>query len=97
MVKATWKGTVLAESDRCQIVEGNHYFPADSLHAAYFKPSSTQTTCPWKGVASYYNIVVDGEVNLDAAWFYPKTTTEQAKPFEGYVAFWKGVEIANDE
>lgn len=97
MVKAKWKGVVLAESDRCQMVEGNYYFPPDSLQSEYFKPSSTQTTCPWKGVASYYNVVVDGEVNLDAAWFYPSTTTEQARSFEGYVAFWKGVEITSDE
>ncbi|MCB9858531.1 MAG: DUF427 domain-containing protein [Phycisphaerales bacterium] len=97
MVRAIWKGVVLAESDRCQLVEGSYYFPAESVHATYFKASSTQTTCPWKGVASYYHIVVDGEVNLDAAWFYPKTTTAQAKPFEGFVAFWKGVEVASVE
>lgn len=97
MVRARWKGVVLAESDACQVVEGNQYFPPDSLRSAYFKPSSTHTTCPWKGEASYYNIVVDGEVNIDAAWFYPKTTTAQARPFEGYVAFSPGVELESDE
>lgn len=97
MVKATWHGVVLAESETCQVIEGNHYFPPGSLKTAYFKPSTTQSECPWKGIASYYNIVVDGEVNIDAAWHYPKTTTEQARPFEGYVAFWKGVEISSDD
>jgi uncharacterized protein (DUF427 family) len=96
MAQATWKGTVLAESNACKIIEGNHYFPPGSLRQEFFKSSSTRTTCPWKGVADYYNIVVDGEVNLDAAWRYANTTTEQAKEFEGYVAFWRGVEIATD-
>lgn len=96
MARAMWKGEILAESNTCKMVEGSHYFPPDSIRSEFFKPSSTSTTCPWKGVADYYNIVVDGEVNIDAAWFYPKTTTEQAKEFEGYVAFWRGVEIAAD-
>lgn len=96
MVRAKWKDAVLAESDRCQVVEGNHYFPPDSIRHEYFKPSSTRTTCPWKGEASYHNIVVDGEVNVDAAWCYPRTTTDAARPFEGYVAFWKGVEIETE-
>lgn len=94
MARAVWNGTVIAESDACKIIEGNHYFPPDSIRREFFKPSSSKTTCPWKGVANYYNIVIDGEVNLDAAWCYPKTTTEQAKEFEGYVAFWRGVEVA---
>ena len=96
MPKAVWNGATLADSDQCQFVEGNHYFPPESLNRTYFKPSATQSTCPWKGIASYYNIVVNGEVNIDAAWTYPKTTTEQARAFEGYVAFWRGVEITSD-
>jgi len=93
MVRATWNGAVLAESDSCQQVEGNYYFPPESIHSNYFKPSATRTNCPWKGEAHYYNIVVDGEVNIDGAWRYPSATTEAARRFEGYVAFWKGVEV----
>lgn len=92
MPKATWNGTVLAESDRCEVVEGNQYFPPDSIHREYFKDSQTQTTCPWKGLASYYNIEVNGEVNKDAAWYYP-IAKDAAKNIEGYTAFWKGVQV----
>ena len=91
-MKAIWKDTVLAESDDTIVIEGNHYFPAHSLNKDYFKPTDTHTVCPWKGTASYYSIEVDGELNKDAAWYYPETK-EMAKNIEGYVAFWKGVEV----
>lgn len=91
-MKATWRETVLAESDATVVVEGNHYFPADSIQREYFRESETQTTCPWKGVASYYDVVVDGEVNRDAAWFYPEPK-EAAREIEGRVAFWRGVKV----
>ena len=92
-MKATWNGTVLAESDQTRVVEGNHYFPPDSIRKEHFEPSSTHTVCPWKGTASYYTINVDGKKNADAAWFYPQAKDE-AKEIENYVAFWKGVEVA---
>ncbi|MEL6380868.1 MAG: DUF427 domain-containing protein [Cyanobacteria bacterium J06626_18] len=92
MPKATWNGTVLAESDRCEVVEGNQYFPPDSLNREYFKPSDTKTTCPWKGTASYYTVEVEGQVNPDAAWTYlePKAA---ASNIAGYFAFWRGVVV----
>jgi uncharacterized protein (DUF427 family) len=92
MTKATWNGAVLAESNQCEVVEGNQYFPPDDLNPEYFKPSSTHTTCPWKGVASYYTIEVDGKTNPDAAWYYDEPK-EAAKQIKGYVAFWKGVKV----
>ncbi len=92
MPKAIWNGVILAESNQCQVVENNQYFPPESIQQQYFKPSSTHTTCPWKGVASYYDIEVDGQVNKDAAWYYPNAK-EKAKSIEGYVAFWKGVRV----
>jgi uncharacterized protein (DUF427 family) len=92
MVKAIWNGKVLAESDRTEIVEGNHYFPTEALHKEFFKPSETHSTCPWKGVASYYSIEVDGEKNPDAAWYYPDPKPA-AHNIAGRVAFWKGVRI----
>lgn len=92
MPKAIWNGAVLAESDRCEVVEGNQYFPADSLNMEYFKPSSTHTTCGWKGVASYYNIEVNGEINKDAAWYYPEPK-DAAKKIKGHIAFWRGLEV----
>lgn len=92
-MKAIWNGAVLAESDDTVVVEGNQYFPADSIKTEYFQPSETHTVCPWKGTASYYDVVVGGEVNGDAAWYYPETK-DAAKEIEGYVAFWKGVEVA---
>ncbi len=91
-MKATWKGAVLAESDETVVVEGNHYFPPESVNREYFRESSTHTTCPWKGVASYYDVVVGGETNKDAAWFYPETK-DAAKEIEGRVAFWRGVKV----
>ena len=92
MPKASWNGTVLAESDRTEVVEGRQYFPPDSIKREYFKESDYHTTCPWKGVASYYTIEVNKQVNKDAAWYYP-TAKEKAKNIEGYVAFWKGVTV----
>jgi len=92
LVKAVWKGAVLAESPRTEIVEGNHYFPADTIREQYFKPSSSHTICPWKGTASYYTVEVNGERNPDAAWYYPQTK-DAAANITGYVAFWKGVEV----
>jgi len=92
MPKAIWNGVVLAESDRCEVVEGNQYFPPDAVKREYFKPSATHTTCPWKGVASYYDVVVDGETNRDAAWYYPEPK-EAARNIKDYVAFWRGVRV----
>jgi uncharacterized protein (DUF427 family) len=92
MPRALWKNVVLAESDATVVVEGNHYFPPESLCREYFRPSSTHTVCPWKGTASYYTIEVNGEVNPDAAWYYP-TPSEAAKQIAGRVAFWKGVQV----
>ena len=91
-MRATWKGAVLAESDDTVVVEGNHYFPPDAVNKEYFRESATHTTCPWKGEASYYDVVVDGEVNRDAAWYYPETK-EAANHVRGRVAFWRGVTV----
>ncbi|HVF50930.1 MAG TPA: DUF427 domain-containing protein [Pyrinomonadaceae bacterium] len=91
-MKATWKGAVLAESDDTLVVEGNHYFPAESINREYFSESAKQTTCPWKGEASYYDVTVNGEANRDAAWFYPEPK-EAAKEIRGRVAFWRGVVV----
>jgi len=92
MPKAIWNDVVLAESDRCEVVDGNQYFPADSLNMEYFKPSNTHTTCGWKGVASYYSVEVKGETNQDAAWYYPEPK-DAAKQIKGHVAFWRGVKV----
>ena len=92
MPKAIWNGAVLAESDQCVIVEGNQYFPPQAIKLQYFKPSLTHTTCSWKGEASYYDIEVNGQVNKDAAWYYP-SPKEAAKQITGHVAFWKGVKV----
>ena len=91
-MKAIWNGTVLAESDRTEVVEGNHYFPPDAVQRTYLRDSATHTVCPWKGTASYYTVEVDGARNADAAWYYPQPK-EAAKNIAGYVAFWKGVEV----
>lgn len=91
-MKAIWNGQVIAESDDTIVVENNHYFPADSIKKEYFKESATHTVCPWKGTASYYTLDVDGTENADAAWYYPEAS-ELAKNIQGYVAFWKGVEV----
>ena len=92
-MKATWNGAVLAESDRTIVVEGNHYFPPDSIRSEHFKPSATHTSCGWKGTASYYTIEVDGRRNPDAAWYYPEPK-DAACEIGGYVAFWKGVSVS---
>jgi uncharacterized protein (DUF427 family) len=92
VMKATWNDAVLAESDNTVVVEGNHYFPAESINKEFFEESSTHTICPWKGEASYYNIVVNGKVNKDAAWYYPETK-EAADNIKNHVAFWLGVKI----
>lgn len=91
-IRATWNGTVLAESDRTVVVEGNHYFPADDVLSEYFESSETHTHCPWKGEASYRSVVVEGARNDDAAWFYPEPK-EAAKEITDRVAFWKGVTV----
>ncbi len=92
MPKAIWRDVVLAESDHTEIVEGNHYFPLDSINREYFKESDTRSTCPWKGVASYFTIEANGQVNKDAAWYYPSPKLA-AKNITGHVAFWRGVRI----
>lgn len=92
MPKAIWNNTVLAESDNCEIVDGNYYFPPDSINQEYFKDSTTHTSCPWKGQASYYTLEVNGQQNKDAAWYYPQAK-EKAKNIEGYIAFWRGVKV----
>ncbi len=91
-MKAVWNGAVLAESDQIIIVENNRYFPSESLNRSYIKESKTQTVCPWKGTASYYSLVVNGEINRDAAWYYPEPK-EAVKQIKNHVAFWKGVQI----
>lgn len=90
MARAVWQGVVLAESDACRVVEGNHYFPPESVARQYLRPSATHTRCGWKGEASYYDVVVDGAVNRDAAWYYPQPLPA-AREIAGYVAFWRGV------
>jgi len=92
MIQAIWQNTVIAQTGTFETVEGNKYFPASSLDMRYFQPSATHTTCSWKGVASYYDVVVDGQVNKDAAWYYP-TALQAAANIEGYVAFWRGVQV----
>lgn len=91
-MKAVWNGTIIAESDITEIVEGNHYFPPESVHAQFLTSSDHKSTCPWKGVASYYDVNVDGETNAAAAWYYPNPNSQAAR-IQGYVAFWKGVEV----
>jgi len=93
MPKATWAGTILAESNDTIEIEGNQYFPPDSVNRQYLEDSSTHSTCPWKGQASYYHVIVNNEKNPDAAWYYPNPK-EAAAQIKGYVAFWKGVEIS---
>lgn len=92
MNRATWNGAILAESDETVVVEGNHYFPADSVDRTHLEESSSHTRCPWKGTASYYTVVVDGQRNPDAAWYYPDPSPAAAN-IAGHVAFWKGVRV----
>ncbi|MEM1337486.1 MAG: DUF427 domain-containing protein [Bacteroidota bacterium] len=91
-MKAIWNDTVIAESNATIVIEGNHYFPPESIKKEFFATSATHTTCPWKGEASYYSLEIDGKTNTDAAWYYPEASA-LAKQIEGYVAFWKGVAI----
>jgi uncharacterized protein (DUF427 family) len=91
-MRAEWNGTVVADSDATRVVEGNHYFPPDSVKREYFTSSKTTTMCPWKGDASYYTLEVDGSKNEDAAWYYP-VTKDAAAEIKGYIAFWRGVEV----
>ncbi|HON76290.1 MAG TPA: DUF427 domain-containing protein [Dermatophilaceae bacterium] len=92
-MRATWKGVTLAESDATVVVEGNHYFPPDSVNRSVLRDSATHTVCPWKGTASYLTVVVDGEENRDAAWYYPEPK-DAAKQITGHVAFWRGVTVS---
>jgi uncharacterized protein (DUF427 family) len=91
-MQAIWNGTVIAESDKTVIVEGNHYFPPESVKSEYLTNSEHHTVCSWKGDASYYNIAIDGKVNANAAWYYPQPK-QAAKHITGYIAFWKGVTV----
>jgi len=94
MPKAIWNNVVVAQTDRFETVENTVYFPPESLDMQYFQPSSKLTTCSWKGTASYYNVVVDGQVNRDAAWYYPRPKDAVAN-IAGHVAFWHGVKIVD--
>jgi uncharacterized protein (DUF427 family) len=92
MPKAVWNGATIAESPKTEVVEGNHYFPPESLARQYFHESALHSQCAWKGTASYFDVVVDGQVNKDAAWYYA-APLPAAKNITGYVAFWKGVQV----
>ena len=91
-MQAVWKDKVIAHSDETIVVEGNYYFPATAVNREYVRESQKHSTCPWKGEASYYDVMVNGEVNRDAAWYYPKPK-EAAANIAGHVAFWKGVRV----
>jgi uncharacterized protein (DUF427 family) len=92
MAKAIWNGAILAESDQTIVVEGNHYFPLETINSQYFQESNSHTICGWKGTASYYDIVVDGQVNRGGAWYYPEPKTA-ARQIKDHVAFWRGVRV----
>jgi uncharacterized protein (DUF427 family) len=92
MARASWNGAVIAESDETIVVEGNHYFPPASVHEEFLRPSETHTVCGWKGTASYHSVEVDGRTNPDAAWYYPDPK-DAARNIQGYIAFWKGVQV----
>ncbi|MDA3907086.1 MAG: DUF427 domain-containing protein [Bacteroidales bacterium] len=91
-MKAIWNGQVIAESDKTIKIEGNHYFPTNTIRKEFLATSGTKTVCPWKGTASYYDVVVDGKINNDAAWYYPNPKA-MAEEIKDYVAFWHGVEV----
>jgi uncharacterized protein (DUF427 family) len=93
MAKAIWEGAILAESGKTVKVEGNHYFPPDSVDNTRLTPSDKKTVCPWKGEASYFNVVVDGKTNRDAGWYYP-APKDAAREIKDHVAFWRGVTIS---
>lgn len=92
-MKAIWNGTVIAESDATKLVEGNHYFPADSVHSEFLQKSDATTSCGWKGLANYFDLVVDGKTNEQAAWHYADPKPQAAK-IRNHIAFWKGVEVS---
>src|SRR5678816_4242934 len=92
IMKAIWNGVEIANSDDTIVVEGNHYFPPDAINKSYFKESTTHSTCPWKGEASYYDVAVNGEVNKDAAWYYPEPKPAAAE-IKNRIAFWRGVKV----
>ena len=94
-MKAIWNNQLIAQSDQTEIVENNYYFPEESINKEYFKSSDTHSTCPWKGLASYYSLEVDGQTNKDAAWYYPEPKPA-AENIKNRVAFWKGVQVVND-
>jgi uncharacterized protein (DUF427 family) len=94
MARAVWNNMIIAEAAETEIVEGNHYFPPESLHREYFRESATQSVCHWKGTARYYTLVVDGKENVDAAWYYP-TPKAAASKIAGKVAFWRGVQVVS--
>lgn len=91
-MKAIWEDTVIAESDKTIIIEGNHYFPPDSIKTEHFSPSDTQSTCHWKGTANYYHVQVGDKSNADAAWYYPEPK-QAARQIKGFVAFWRGIKV----
>lgn len=96
ITKAIWNGIILAESEKTKIVEGNHYFPADSINWEYFRKNAHSSVCPWKGVASYYDLEVDGKTNRSAAWTY-KDPSAAARQIKGHVAFWGGINVVKDD
>lgn len=91
-MKAIWNDKIIAESNNTVLIEGNHYFPHDSIKKEFFKPSETHTVCPWKGKASYYTVYVDGKENPDAGWYYPEVS-DLAKGIKNHVAFWRGIQV----
>jgi uncharacterized protein (DUF427 family) len=93
MPQAVWNGTVIAQSDHTVVVEGNHYFPLESVNSEFLRPSSHQTTCPWKGLAHYYSLEVEGQSNPNAVWYYPEPK-DAAAEIKGKLAFWKGVKVS---
>lgn len=95
-MKAVWKGKTIAQSNKTIIIEGNHYFPPQSVNRDYLRESSKSTVCPWKGKAAYKDLIVGDEINKDAAWYYPRPSA-RAKQIKGYIAFWRGVEISDEE
>ena len=96
MIRAVWNGAVLAEAPHTVRVEGNHYFPPESLRREFFSESTTESVCAWKGVAHYYDVTVDGHINADAGWYYPDPSP-QAQEIKNHVAFWRGVKVEGEE
>jgi uncharacterized protein (DUF427 family) len=92
MARAIWNGAIIAESDATVVIEGNHYFPPEAVKREHLSATASHTVCGWKGTASYYDVVVDGATNKDAAWYYPQPK-DAAKEIAGYIAFWRGVQV----